>query len=191
MRFGCNALAVLAAAGILTACTTTAAPPPAQPFLAGAAPGELVHKDSGFAFPSRIGSFLRVTGHQYDAQGRDISVGYNGDIPVVVTVYVYPAGQQTLEADLVEQSALVLGAHPGAKVTGRGTVPVTPAGVDAKSVAFAFSADFYGKNQPLHSELVLARHGETFVKYRITYPESLADLGAEDSGKFLAHFAWP
>jgi hypothetical protein len=191
MSFRCNALAAIAAAGLLTACATKSVLPPAQPFEAGAAPGELVHKHTGFAFPSRIGSFLRVTGHQYDALGRDISVGYNGDIPVVVTVYVYPAGQQTLEADLVEQSALVLGAHPGATVTGSSTVHVTPAGVDAKSVAFAFSADFYGKNQPLHSELVLARHGASFVKYRITYPASLSDLGAEDSGKFLEYFAWP
>lgn len=192
MIFRCNALVVLAATGMLAACTATkTALPPVQPFQAGAAPGELVHKDSGFAFPSRIGSFLRVTGHQYDAQGRDISVGYNGDIPVVVTVYVYPAGTQSLEADLLEQSAMVLGAHPGATVTGRGTVHVTPDELDAESVAFSFSADFYGKNQPLHSELVLARHGERFVKYRITYPAALADLGAEDSGKFLAHFAWP
>jgi hypothetical protein len=186
-----NALAALAAAGLLGACATTPPPQPVQPFQAGAAPGELVHKDSGFAFPSRIGSFLRVTGHQYDAHGRDISVGYNGDIPVVVTVYVYPAGRQTLDADLLEQSAAVLGAHPGATVTGQRTVHVTPEGLDAKSVAFAFSADFYGKNQPLHSELVLARHGETFVKYRITYPTSLADLASEDSSKFLQHFDWP
>jgi hypothetical protein len=184
-----NTLAAVAAAGLLTACATAPAPV-VQPFQPGVAPGELIHTDSGFAFPSRIGSFLRVTGHQYDSLGRDVSVGYNGDIPVVVTVYVYPA-EQPLEADLVEQSAAVLGAHPGATVVGQGTVHVTPEGVDARSVAFAFSADFYGKKQPLHSELVLARHGETFVKYRITYPESLADLAAEDSSRFLQHFAWP
>ena len=191
MDFRCNALVALAATAILGGCATNKAMPPVQPFQPGANPGELVHKDSGFAFPSRIGSFLRVTGHQYDAQGRDISVGYNGDIPVVVTVYVYPAGTQSLEADLLEQSAMVLGAHPGATVTGRATVHVTPDEVDAQSVAFSFSADFYGRNQPLHSELVLARHGDRFVKYRITYPAALADLGAEDSGKFLSHFTWP
>src|SRR5690606_20722199 len=75
MDFRCNALVVLAATAFLGGCTTNKVLPPVQPFQAGANPGELVHKDSGFAFPSRIGSFLRVTGHQYDAQGRDISVG--------------------------------------------------------------------------------------------------------------------
>jgi hypothetical protein len=188
MTIRISALAALAAAGALAACVTA---PSVQPFQAGVAPGELIHTDSGFAFPSRIGSFLRVTGHQYDALGRDIAVGYNGDIPVVVTVNVYPAGERTLEADLQDQSAVVLDAHPGATVVGQGTVPVTPAGVDARSVAFELSADFKGRTQPLHYELVLARHGATFVRYRITYPTSLADLGAEDSGKFLRHFAWP
>lgn len=180
-------LAAAVAALLLAAC---AASPP-QPFVEGVAPGELIHADSGIHFPARVGSFARFTGHQYDEQGRDISVGYNGDIPAVVTVYVYPAEGEPLEQALVSQSADVLSAYPDAKVVDRRTVQVTPAEIDAEAVSFSFSAMFYGKQQPLHSELVLARHGERFVKYRITYPEALADLAAEDSSKFLHHFAWP
>lgn len=181
------------AALLVAACATprVAVQSSPQPFRPGDLPGELVHKDSGIAFPSRIGSFLRVTGNQYDEQGRDISVGYNGDIPVVVTVYVYPAEGRTLEADLVEQSAVVLDAHPGATVLDHGKVQVTPEDVDAALVSFQFSADFYGKQQPLHSQLVLARLGERFVKYRITYPVAIADIATEDSTRFLHNFAWP
>lgn len=164
---------------------------PPQPFKAGVLPGELVHGDSGFHFPARVGSFARFAGHQYDARGRDVSVGYNGDIPSVVTVYVFPAGDADLEAALVAQSADVLNAYPGAQVVERRRVQVSPDDVSAESVSFAFSAMFQGKEQPLRSELVLARHGERFVKYRITYPAAIADIAGEDSSKFLQHFAWP
>lgn len=181
--------AAFAAALLLAACASTPAPP--QPFIAGESPGELIHEDSGIHFPARIGSFARFTGHQYDAQGRDISVGYNGDIPSVVTVYVFPTGGQNIESALVAQSADVLTAYPDARVTERRTVQVTPGEIPAEAVSFSFSAMFYGKQQTVHSELVLARHGDRFIKYRITYPQSIADLASEDSGKFLQHFAWP
>lgn len=179
-------------AGIIAALLLAAcAPQLVQPFRPGAVPGELVHLDSGFAFPARIGSFARVTGFQYDRAGRDISIGYDGDIPSTVTVYVYPATSQDFESVLVAQSAQVLASYPGARVTGRRTVQVTPAGISAEAVSFSFSAVFQGSEQALHSELVLARHGERFIKYRITYPVAIADLGAEDSSRFLQRFAWP
>jgi hypothetical protein len=184
-----RSLAGISAGLLLAACATPL--PPAQPFRAGASPGELIHKDSGFSFPARVGTFARFQGHQYDSQGRDISVGYNGDIPSVVTIYVYPSEGNDLEDALTSQSADVLAAYPGAKVVGRRTVGVTPADISAESVTFAFSAMFFGKQQPLHSELVLARHGDRFIKYRITYPASLADLAGEDSSKFLHRFSWP
>lgn len=187
MGFPIRPLAALGAALFLAACASA----PVQPFRPGTLPGEIIHPDSGFHFPARIGSFARVAGHQYDAQGRDISVGYNGDIPAVVTVYVFPAGGQDLQAALVDQSADVLTAYPDAQVVDRRTVQVTPGEISAESVSFAFSAMFHGRQQPVHSELVLAQHGERFVKYRITYPVDLADLAAEDSSKFLQHFSWP
>ncbi|MDQ2639318.1 MAG: hypothetical protein M3Y79_01870 [Pseudomonadota bacterium] len=182
-------IAAVAATVLLAACATTS--PPAPPFRAGDTPGELVHNDSGFTFPARLGSFARFQGHQYDERGRDISVGYNGDIPSMVTVYVYPAGGIDLDAALTTQSASVLAAYPGARVTGRRTVQVTPDEIPAVAVSFEFSAAFNGREQPLHSELVLARCGDHFVKYRITYPETIADIAGEDSGKFLHYFAWP
>lgn len=181
-------LLVTLAGALVTACASL--PHPA-PFKAGELPGELVHADSGFHFPARIGSFARVSGHQYDAAGRDVSVGYNGDIPSVVTVYVFPAAGEDIEAALVAQSADVLAAYPGAQVVDRRRVQVSPADVSAEAVSFRFSAMFQGKEQPLLSELVLARHGERFIKYRITYPVALADLAGDDSGKFLQHFRWP
>src|SRR5690606_22411200 len=117
----------------------------------GTLPGEIIHPDSGFHFPARIGSFARFAGHQYDAQGRDISVGYNGDIPSVVTVYVFPAGGRDLQSALLDQSADVLNACPDAQVVDRRTVQVTPGGISSESVSFAFSAMFRGRQQLVHS----------------------------------------
>jgi hypothetical protein len=179
-------IAVGVAAVLLASCATRP-----LPFVPGVAPGELIHRHSGVAFPARIGSFARVTGRQYDARGRDISIGYNGDIPSMVTIYVYPANDRDLESTLTSQSAAVLTSYPDARITGRRTVQVTPADISAESVSFAFSTLFMGKEQPLHSELVLARHGDNFIKYRITYPVAIADLAGEDSSRFLQRFAWP
>lgn len=184
-------LAAMAATWLLAGCAVTPAPAPAQPFRPGDEPGELIHKDSGFAFPARIGSFARFQGHQYDQDGRDISVGYTGDIPSLVTVFVFPAEDADLETALVKHSASVLKAYPGARVTGRRMVQVTPQEIPAVSVSFEFSAAFQGREQALHSELVLAQRGDRYIKYRITYPEAIADIAGEDSGKFLQFFAWP
>jgi hypothetical protein len=181
-RVGALVLALL-----LGACATVRP----QPFESGSVPGELVHKDSGFVFPPRIGTFLRSQAHQYDARGEDISVGYTGEIPSAITVYVYPTAGRTLEADLVSHSADLIKAYPGATILSRRQVEVTPQGVDAELVSFAFTSVFLGREQPLHAELVLARHGDRFVKYRITYPVALADIAGEDSGKFLHYFNWP
>lgn len=174
-------------AWLLAACATA----PAQPFRAGALPGELVHEDSGFVFPSRIGSFLRSQAHQYDRHGRNVSVGYSGEIPSAVTVYVYPDAGRTLESDLVTHSANIVATYPGATILGRRRIAVTPEGVQAEAVSFSFTSTFMGREQPMHAELVLARHGPRFVKYRITYPARFADLAGEDSGKFLQYFDWP
>jgi hypothetical protein len=181
-----RASAVSVAIVLLAACAASR-----QPFIPGVAPGELIHRHSGFVFPARIGSFGRVTGRQYDARGQDISIGYNGDIPSVVTIYVYPANERDLESSLTAQSAEILTSYPGARITGRRTVQVTPSDINAESVTFTFSTLFMGKEQPLHSELVLARHGDNFIKYRITYPVAIADLAGEDSSRFLQRFAWP
>lgn len=183
--------AALCAVLLLPACAGVPQVRLEPPFVVGMQPGELIHRDSGFHFPARIGSFARFTGYQYDAEGRDISVGYNGDIPSVVTVYVFPAGDEDLETALVQQSADVLIAYPGAQVTGRRKVQVTPEGIEAEAVSFSFSTMFHGTRQPVHSELVLARYGDRFVKYRITYPQEIADIAGEDSDKFLRHFDWP
>ena len=191
MRLASTTLAALAASLLLAGCATRGPAPEPAPFRPGDVPGELVHADSGFAFPARIGSFARFQGHQYDKDGRDISVGYTGDIPSLVTVYVFPAGDTDLESALTAQSVAVLRAYPGAKVTGRRRVQVTPEAIPAVAVSFQFSADFQGREQALHSELVLAQRGDRYIKYRITYPEAIADIAGEDSGKFLHYFAWP
>lgn len=193
MTLTLKAIPVLGLAMLLTACATprTQPPPAPQPFRSGELPGELVHKDSGFVFPSRLGSFLRSQAHQYDDEGRDISVAYSGEIPSAVTVYVYPNAGRTLEADLVTHSANIVATYPGATIIGRRHVEVTPEGVDAEAVSFSFTSNFMGKEQLLRAELVLAQHGTRFVKYRITYPANFADLAGEDSGKFLHYFDWP
>jgi hypothetical protein len=95
--------------------------------------GDFTHKPSHYTFPPTVASFRRVALTQYDAEGLDISVGYDGgtkDCPVALTIYMKPAPRmsfigadpavvQSLESNWLSSAyqrwkAEIAQAHPGA-----------------------------------------------------------------------------
>jgi hypothetical protein len=180
------ALHGLIAAVLLAGCAT-----PSTTFRQDSVSRSLIHQSSGFAFPERIGSFLRTDAVQYDRAGLDVSASYNGEIPAVITVYVYPTNGLALSAEVARRRAEVMAGHSGATLGGQRVVQVTPANIDAAVVMFTFQDNVGGKMQELSSELVLAQRDPWFIAYRITYPKSVADLASEDAGKFLKTLSWP
>jgi hypothetical protein len=172
-------------ATLLAACATP------TPFRQDATSHALVHQQSGFVFPERVGPYRRTDIIQYDTAGKDVSAGYVSDLPIAITVYVYPTMGLTMAAEIDKRRNEVLAGHTGGKTTGQRAVQVTPQSVEAHLSTFTYSDNFAGRRQELSSQLVLALRGSWFVAYRITYPESDADIASEDATMFLKTFPWP
>jgi hypothetical protein len=181
-----KSLAGVAVSLLLAACQS--APTAFGP---GATPDQLVHRASRFSFPSRVGSFVRERAIQYDSSGQNVSVGYNAGLLIAATVYVYPAAGPPLGTEFASRRAEVSGGHPGASLVGQRTVTVTPRGVSARAASFSYTDIFAHTSQQLTSELVLAQHGNQFVKYRFTYPASHADRASTEINQFLRSLSWP
>lgn len=87
--------AALAAAGLAGCGSVPQAEAPrqaasARPALSENADGSVEHIPSGMKFPALVGSFIRGRPRAYDAQGMNVSAGYDGPQAVTITVYVYP-----------------------------------------------------------------------------------------------------
>ncbi|HEX8372591.1 MAG TPA: hypothetical protein VF585_07415 [Chthoniobacterales bacterium] len=176
---------VIAASLLLAACQTG---PTA--FVAGSTPDQLIHRASGFSFPPHVGAFARVDATQYDTTGQDVSVGYNSGVLIAATVYVYPAGGRSLETEFASRRAEILASHSGASAIGQRTITVTPRRISARVASFSYAGIFARTRQQLGSELVLALHGDKFVKYRFTYPASHADRASAEINQFTRSFSW-
>lgn len=154
--------------------------------------GPLVHRYSGFSFPAQLGRFHRVMPLQYDASGRDVSVGYNlGLPPIVITIYVYPVGQLGLEQELARLQQEINGMHSNARLVTRGTTTVSPSKVRALSAEYTYTEKFAGAIQPLQSTLLVARRGQTFVEYRISHTAESSPVAAKLARQLTREFAWP
>lgn len=154
--------------------------------------GALVHRYSRFSFPARLGRFQRVMPLQYDATGRDVSVGYNlGFPPTVVTIYVYPVGGATLEQEFARLQREVTGMHANPRLVDRGTTTVSPAKIRVLSAEYTYTERFAGRVQPVRSTLLVARRGGLFVEYRISYPAESAPVAGKPARQLTQDFAWP
>ena len=157
---------------------------------------ELVHQASGMVFPADLAGFQRASGHVYNPDGRDISVGYNmagvtGGI--VATVYVYPApslisigspdnvvasarakltqmefARRKREIVLSHQDATLLDESADNFVQGSGSL----AGWKA---VFSYDLNINGIMAPARSQLFVFCfvHGPWALEYRFTYPQRL------------------
>lgn len=154
--------------------------------------GPLVHRYSQFSFPARFGRFHRVMPLQYDAAGRDVSVGYNLDFPpIVVTVYVYPAEQTTLEQELARRQEEITGMHANARLVARGTTTVSNRKVRALSAEYTYTEKFAGAVQPLRSTLFVARRGQYFMEFRISHAADSTPVAGRLARQLVQDFAWP
>ena len=156
------------------------------------ASGPLVHRYSRYSFPARLGRFHRVMPLQYDAFGRDVSVGYNLEFPpIVITIYVYPAGRTSLEQELARLQGEITGMHSNPRLVARGTTTVSPRKVRALSVEYTYTEKFAGTVQLLRSTLLVARNKQLFVEYRITYAASSTPVADKLARLLVQDFAWP
>ena len=152
----------------------------------------LVHRATKFTFPAKFGTFQRALPQQYDAAGQDFSIAYDSLLPPVsITVFVYPAAGRSLEDELARRQHEISGVHPDARLLAHGPAALSPSHERALSASYRYRAVFGDVSQPVLSGVLIARHGDRFVAYRVVYPETAKALAVPAVLKFEQSFPWP
>ena len=165
----------------------------AGPFTGGPTLSDpLVHRASKFTFPAKFGSFQRALPQQYDAAGQDFSIAYDSLLPPVsVTVFVYPAAGRSLEDEFARRQNEITAVHPDARLLAHGPATLSPDRERALSASYRYRAVYGDVDQAVFSALLIARHGDRFVAYRVVYPETAKALASPAALKFEQAFPWP
>ena len=205
-----RAITIAAAVLLLCGCPTLDTHPLAQPERIPVE-GPYVHRPSGITLPESMGGFPRISVLRYDAEGLDISAGYNYASllhPMIATVYVYPspglvsigssaqmvAGTQAVltESEFKRRIQEVLQAHPRARLVEQRDTTRTENGQSypGKLAVFEFEDMFGGSKIPLRSHLYLFCYiGDKWtVAYRFTHPQAVGN--SEEIEEFIQDFRW-
>lgn len=157
--------------------------------------GTYVHTGSGIAFPERAAGFERVAPKQYDAEAKDVGIGYRrvwGDASLAyraeATLFVFPAPRTAAgramspdEQFESEVRALARGKYQLREIR-RMVTDASFRGqtVTVRAAEFAFVADAAMGNLPMVTLVAGFPFGEWRVTYRATLPPPRreATLGA-------------
>lgn len=164
-----------------------------------------IHDYSNFVFPKQIGHFLRLNMHNNDRDGHDISVEYNSDTGIMLTVQVYPAWRSSLETrkDPLEEhfqgvKGTVLRNSPDARLISEGPAHVMQNGKSySGKMALMTLEDFRAKAKASRkrpkgiSDLRLFRLGEHFIRYRMAYSEAIRGKAEKEIKDFISNLKWP
>lgn len=156
--------------------------------------GTYVHQPSGWAFPTAVNDFQRVTLVRFDTKGLNVAGGYNRFVrscPIVVTLYVYPSprmhlvGADPAVVKSLESEWLKRGyAQAVAEIrhVHKNAVPVSERPIEGRAWPGKRGTFNMGKTR---SELWLFIVDRTwFVKYRYSYPAACAAKARAELEKF-------
>lgn len=206
-----NRILLLLLCGLFCGCETT------NPARRESSSPDFVHEFSKFSFPESVGAFHRVNIRKYDQQGRDVGVGYNSQLPIASTVYVYPGpkdfaltpspkladvSEALLEQHLQSCKHDIVRNHPDAKLLTEGPFKITQGSnqFTGKQASFSINYRFGIQAQEAVTELyVFLLEPSTkffvtdrqFVKYRITYPIARKTEAAAEVKAFMTNLTWP
>jgi hypothetical protein len=170
-----------------------------------------VHGPSGFSFPAHLGTFTRASADKYDETGRNVSVGYlDRGQKVLVSVYVYPHGGQSLKTHFERVKGEVAQVHPRAKLTAdeawtlkQGSNDEGAEGEEGKKAGRTYAGrkatyEFALRRRggeaggdTVVSEAYLLRHGEFFIKFRVTCPADNHPAASDRVERFLRRLTLP
>jgi hypothetical protein len=133
--------------------------------------GTYVHEPSTRRFPVQVGDFQRWRMWQYDAAGRDVSVGYNLERStqraVAATVYVYPGASRPFADELRDVSkshARFELASEKDWVLERGTRRLS-----CRLAELSYEENFARQYGPVGSYLLVCDDPPWRIKWRFTY----------------------
>ena len=153
-----------------------------------------VHEPSGFRFPADVNTFTRTSAYRYDDTGHNISVGYNdAALRCILTAYVYPNRGLPLGAHFDQVKRDVSEVHRDAKLVAEGewTLKQGEKIYTGRRAAFSFNVKIRGEAHDVVSEAYLLRHGDHFIKFRVTCPKEKYEPAAERVGRFLESLKLP
>lgn len=174
--------------------------------------GRVEHIDSGMRFPPTVAGLQRIAVRPYDAEGRNISAGYNStapETPIAATVYVYPslpirdleaargagtnAREVIVRAEFNSLLAEIRRLNPDTKLVAETTVP-KPGATSGEAGLFAclnYTGNIGGQRIPIETLVYLYVDAveRWTVKYRFTYP-SLSLESRVAAGRFLQQLEW-
>lgn len=176
-----------------------------RPLEPGRSDGKYLHQYSDFVFPTKIGHFLRVSMNNLDPHGVEVSVVYNSDSGILLTVYVYPTrrysydtGRDPLEEHFRGVRDMAVRNSPDARLISDGPSRVKQNGKSYTGRRAVMSLeDFRAKatrsrKRPKGiSELIIFRLGDFFIKYRITYSEAIEIKAEREINDFMSALRWP
>ena len=153
-----------------------------------------VHEPSGFRFPPDVNTFDRTSAYRYDETGHNISVGYSdAALRCILTAYVYPNRGINVAQHFDQVKRDVRQVHPKAEVVAEGewTLKQGDKTYTGRRAAFSFNVKIRGQAHDVVSEAYLLRHGDHFIKFRVTCPKEKYEPTAERVGRFLETLKLP
>ena len=171
--------------------------------------GPYFHRPAKAVFPVKVGQFRRLSLHEYDEGGRDVSASYDLHTPqgrIVVTAYIYPAPAISGRGEAKQLSMVTMcdqhfaGVHQIIANNNGNARPIDQGRGLAVSdfpvelthrYTYRFRARFDDREQEVRSEAHLYCYvgGDWLVKYRVTAP--VAVDGQADIADFIRRGPWP
>ncbi|MCX6271831.1 MAG: hypothetical protein NTU44_11535, partial [Bacteroidetes bacterium] len=151
------------------------------------------HEPSGTFFPERTGNFSMIGPKQYDAEGKDVGVGYRTLSEIELTQYIYPASENgkvlSLEDHFNDYIQVILSQYKGAGLKTKKQVRAQ--GIKGKYAEFRYSEVFHGQVEPLASLFYLFQDKGWFIKLRITYKSGYFIVHEKEIREYLDNIPWP
>ena len=168
-----------------------------------------VHRETGIVFPATVGGFSRGEVKLYDAEGADMSAGYDLADPacqVAITVYVYPgprlisigsppaviatARKHLTDGHFEQVKREVLKYHPHAAAVSdqESSMAFRGQSLYGRIATFKSVEIFAWRTQAIVTQAEVYACGRWIIKYRITYPAALEQAAAESVHAFKKAF---
>jgi hypothetical protein len=158
----------------------------------------LRHSSSATVFPKSIGPFQRAARRVYNAEGTDVSVGYNlrrQGSPVIATVYIYPAPPLTsvgspdyvvagarahlLKDEFERREQEIRLSHSDASLLNEAPASLKQGGTAYPGwvADFSYMQQFEAGKVPVLSKLVVIQCPDTHwvAEYRFTYAAGVSE----------------
>lgn len=161
--------------------------------------GALVHLLTGVSFAPRIGPFTRGKSHVYDDCGKDVSVAYalrDQREPIIVTTYVGIGLASDAKSYFDDSERSLAMVHGDAQRGATGPFDFVAAGHTVSGFfgiyRFANSSGGFGGDDGMivQSELYVFVEGEVAIKYRISYPATVAEAAHGRVEALINGFDW-